>query len=55
MDYDYYESEVEDEYTRGWRDAHEAITQRKVVDYSQGDTDWDRGWNHRLEQEDKVD
>jgi len=43
------------DYVRGWMEADEAI-QHKLPgyrDFSQGDTDWDRGWNARIEQESK--
>lgn len=44
----------EDEYTRGWFDADRAITLGlSGQDLSQGDTEWDRGWNTRIEMEKK--
>jgi hypothetical protein len=40
-----------DNYTIGWLDADEAIQHNLpgCKDYSQGDTDWDKGWNNRIE------
>jgi hypothetical protein len=58
---DQYEYEQLDNYTKGWADADEQI-RRKLngervtgLDYSQGDSDWDKGWNARLDLENKVD
>lgn len=52
--------EMVDEFTQGWIDADEQI-QRKLkgeritgLDYSQGNTKWDNGWNARLEMGDKL-
>lgn len=42
-----------DDFTRGWEDADEAIKNRLpgYRDYSQGMSDWDRGWNARIDLE----
>lgn len=47
---------MRDEYTRGWEEADEAIHHKLPghKDFSQGDHDWDRGWNTRLEQEEEL-
>lgn len=38
-----------DDYTLGWWRAHYAIQEGRSVDYSQGDAEWDKGWNARLD------
>jgi hypothetical protein len=42
-----------DEYARGWAESDEAIKHRLAgwMTYSQGESDWDRGWNERIVQE----
>ena len=42
---------MSDDYTQGWMDADEAIRYNLpgCNDYSQGLTDWDKGWNARMD------
>ena len=42
-----------DRFTHGWIDADYAIKHKCLghKDYSQGQGDWDKGWNARLDEE----
>lgn len=42
-----------DEYAQGWIAADDALRDGDCygLDYSQGTSEWDRGWNDRLAQE----
>lgn len=44
-----------DDFTRGYMDADEAIRYKLpgYRDYSQGNTEWDKGWNKRIEESKK--
>jgi hypothetical protein len=44
---------TDDRYTKGWQDADEAIRYKLpgYQSYSQGTTDWDKGWNARLDKD----
>lgn len=43
--------EEQDDFTRGYLEANEAIENKLpgYQDYSQGESEWDKGWNARLE------